>query len=468
MPEIETLLVLTGAKLGTQRRSPCRPPTRGGWRAALTVVALCCTGVPACVRHGADAAGSPAEEQPLRVVNIARPKHSEAVTLTLPANIDAFQTSLLHARVNGYLLGWQADIGDRVQRGQDLAEIDTPELDQELAVAEANLAQACVDLEEAKAELLEAHANVKQADAEVAKAKANLDYTQLVHQRNEKLHAQHAISNQDLEESRRDNAARQAEQDAADAQRKTRQSNVATRTTHIMSHEATVRSLEANQRRLEQLQGFKIIQAPFDGVVIRRRVELGELVTAGSASNSHELFALAQADTLRIRINVPQSQAPAVHLGQSAEVLVPEYPDRVFTAKVTRTARTIDPISRTLLVELELPNADYGVLPGTFGQVRLTVARAESAFTVPASVLLSRTEGLRVAVVDTQNVVRLRKVKLGRDFGGTIEVLAGLQGEEALVINPSDDLTDNERVAIAAPSGRIEASPAPAVARKTQ
>ena len=464
MPTIA--MPLHRADLGDRRQTSGRPPLPSRRLTALAVVAVCCLVVPACARHSAGATGLPEESSPLRVVNIARPKHSQAVTLTLPANIDAYQTSLLNARVNGYLLGWQADIGDRVQKGQVLAEIDTPELDQELAVAEANLAQARVDLEEANAELLEAQAYVKQAEADIAKAKANVDFAQLVHQRNEKLQAQHAISTQDLEESRRDVDTHQAEKDAADAQHKTRQSNVATRTTHIKSHEATVKSLEANVRRLEQLQGFKIIQAPFDGIVIRRRVELGELVTAGSASNAHELFALAQANTLRIRISVPQSQAPAIRLGQQAEVLVPEFPDRVFKAKVARTARAIDSISRTLMVELELPNEDYGLLPGTFGQVRLTVARAESAFTVPASVLLSRTEGLAVAVVDEQHVVHLRKVKLGRDYGGTIEVLAGLQGEEALVINPADDLADSERVALAVPAGGAGPGPAPVVARK--
>jgi RND family efflux transporter MFP subunit len=413
------------------------------------MTALGCALLSACVRHGDAAAPLDETTQPPRVVNVARPKPAEAVVMTLPANIDAFQTSLLHARVNGYLLGWQADIGDRVQQGQELAEIDTPELDQELAVAQANLAQARVDLEGAEAELAESEASVKQAEADIAKAKANLEFAQLSHQRNEKLLVQRAISTQDLEESRRDVDARQAERDSADAQLKTRQSNIATRNSHIKSHEAAVTSLEASVRRLEQLQSFKIIQAPFDGIVIRRRVELGELVSAGSASNSHELFALAQADTLRIRISVPQAQARTIQVGQAAEVMVPEYPDRVFTAKVARTARMIDSVTRTLMVELELPNDDYALLPGTYGTVRLTVARAESAFTVPASVLLSRTEGLSVAVVDSQNVVRLRKVKLGRDFGATIEVLAGLKGEEALVINPPDDLADNECVAIA-------------------
>lgn len=420
----------------------------------LTLAGLSAAFFPSWLKraHSApvDAVNAPAT----RVVSVVHPAHSEDITLTLPANVDAFQTTPLYSRVNGYLVSWHADIGDRVEKGTVLAKIDTPELDQEHKQATANLAQARVDLEEACAELEEAEAGVKQSVADIARAKANLEYSASVLQRNEQLHAQRAISNQDWDECRRDHEARTAELDSANATRQTRLSHVATRTTHIKSHEATVKSLEANLARLEELQGFKTITAPFAGIVIRRRVEVGVLITAGSSSTAQELFALAQADTLRIRLHVPQTQAPSVQIGQAAEVIVPEFADRVFTAKVARTARALDPASRTLMVELELPNAEYTILPGTFGQVRLTVARCESSWSVPASVLLSRPTGLEVAIVAGQNLIELRKIKLGRDYGNRVEVLSGLLGDEQLVVNPPDDLTSGEQVALSTSAAR--------------
>jgi RND family efflux transporter MFP subunit len=407
----------------------------------------------ACARRAGSDAPPSAGEAPGRMVSVVRPTPSGDVTLTLPANVAACQTTLLYSRVNGYLLSWQADIGDRVQKGQVLAEIDTPELDQELAQARANLAEAQGEREVATAEWQEAQANLKQAEAEIVRAKANWEFARLALQRDEQLLAQRATSDQEVEGCRRDLDARRAELDAAEAQQKTRQAAVTTRATHIKSHEALVQSLAANVKRLEKTQAFKTIQAPFDGIVIRRLAEIGALVSAGSSASAEELFALAQADTLRVRINVPQSQALNIQPGQEARVLVSEYPNREFTAQVARTARALDPVSRTLMVELELANADYALLPGTFGQVRLTVRRVEPAWTVPANVLLSGARGQEVAVVDGQNMVRLRKVKLGRDYGSSVEVLSGLKGEETLVLNPPDDLGDNEQVTIANAEG---------------
>jgi RND family efflux transporter MFP subunit len=387
--------------------------------------------------------------------------------VTLPANVDAFETTLLHARVNGYLLRWHADIGDRVQKGQALAEIDTPEADQELLQARANLIQGRADLDTASAELEEAKAGLKQADADIARAQANVVCARSILARNEQLIEKRMVSAQELDENRRDAAARQADVEAATAQRKTREASIVTDAAKIKSRAATVNSLEANVRRLEQLQEFKTIRAPFDGVVTQRRAEIGMLVNAGSAAAAGELFAMAQSDTLRIRLCVPQGQAMSVAIGQKAEVAVPEYPGRVFTATVARTSRSIDPVSRTLMVELELPNADRALLPGTFAQVTLQVHQAGPTCTIPAGVLLSRPDGLEVAVVDG-GVVRLRKVKLGRDYGGSVEVLSGLRGQETLVTNPPDDLVDNEKVSIAATSGSPDSAAAPAVASHDQ
>jgi len=431
---------------------------------ALATLAL--TAVLAWLRFAGGEAAPPTGDLPLRSVTVAKPEHTAIATLILPANVDAFQTTLVYARVNGYLLRWHADIGDRVKAGQALAEIDTPEADQELLQARANLVQGRADLDTAKAELEEAQAALKQADADVARAEANHEFARTVLGRNEQLSARHVIADQDLDESRRDNGARRADLDAAAAERKTRESSIVTYNAKIKSHEAMVASLEASVRRLEELQGFKTIRAPFDGIVIRRRAEIGCLVSAGSGTGCGELFAVAQSDTLRIRINVPQAQAMTIAVGQTAEVRVVEYSGRAFTARVARTSRAIDPVSRTLMVELELPNADQTLLPGTYAQVTLPVRRAEPMCTIPGGVLLNQPDGQKVAIVDAGNTVRLQQVKLGRDFGNRLEVLSGLRGDESLIVNPPDDLADHERVTIAVSAGSPDSQSAPSVAAK--
>jgi RND family efflux transporter MFP subunit len=436
----------------TESHAPARRRTYGR-HGIVAGLALCLLiglpfVVPASWLQHTESAETSAEPE-TRVVRVAKPTRTATSTLTLPGNVEAFQSALLYSRINGYLRVWNVDIGDRVTKGQALAEIDTPELDQEYQQSQANLVQGRSDLGTAMAELQEAQANLKQADAGVARAKASMDLSASILKRNEQLNAKQVITAQDLEERRCDYDMKRADLDAAEAQRKTRESNIATCAAKIKSREATVGSLEANVRRLEELQKFKTIRAPFDGIVTRRRAEIGTLVTAGSASTAQELFAVAQSDTLRIRINVPQAEAMTIQKGQAAQVVLPEYPNRVFTATVSRTSHAIDPISRTLTVELELPNADQALLPGTFGQVVLAVRRTAAMCTVPSSVLLSCLDGIKVAAVDAQSTVRLRPVKLGRDFGSSVEVLAGLDGDETLVVNPRDDIADNEKVAVA-------------------
>jgi RND family efflux transporter MFP subunit len=400
------------------------------------------------MHRGPSLAAETDAEPEARGVRVIRPAPLEDVTLTLPANIEGFQATLLYARVNGFLRQWHADIGVRVKRGQLLAEIDTPEMDQELEEARAKLAQGRADLETAKAELLEAQLTLKQAAADVARAKANLNYSRSVLARNTSLNKQHAVAEQDFDDSQREFAARQADIESVQAQYKTRESNLTTRAATIKSREAAVGSFAATVRRLEEMQVFKKIVAPFDGVVTRRRAEVGMLVSAGTAQASQDLFAVAQADRLRIKINVPQAFAPSIAPGRSAKVVTPEYPNRDFVAKIARTAGAIDPASRTLAVELELANPDFVLLPGQFAQVVLTTRSAEPTWTIPVNSLLSRPEGTHVALVAAGNVVRLRKVQLGRNYGRTLEVLTGLQGGESVVVNPPDDLADSEKVTL--------------------
>jgi RND family efflux transporter MFP subunit len=425
-------------------------------RSHITAIAALCAlvavpvGASLALRKSAQSMTPAAEnDSGLRAVRVVSPGRRETSTITLPASIDAFQTTLVYARVSGYLLRWYADIGTTVKEGQKLADIDTPELDQELAQARANLAQGGAEVDFSRAELKQAQASLNQAEAEIARAQANVEFARSSLRRAESLSPFHAIAETDLEETRRDREARQAELVAAQAQRATREAGVATARARIVSREANVNSLEANVRRLEKLQGFKTIVAPFDGVVIRRSAEVGILVTAGSSVSSSELFTIAKTNALRTRIHVPQSLAPSIQIGQKAEVLVPERPDRGFAATVARTARAIDSSSRTLMVELELPNADQALLPGTFAQVVLSVRRAVPFCTIPTTTLLNRPGGIRVAVLSAEGTARLQTVKLGRDYGSLVEVLSGLQGTERVVVNPPDDLADGERLTVA-------------------
>jgi RND family efflux transporter MFP subunit len=400
--------------------------------------------------RGPNALAEAGTAPPPRNVRLTRPSPLEDAPLTLPANIEGFQCTLLYARVNGYVRTWLREIGDRVKQGQVLAEIDTPEMDQELEQARATLIQGRADLETAKAEWRESEFGLKQAEADVARAKANLEYSLGVHTRNTALRRQGVIPQQDFDDSHRDTVARQADIDSAEALRRTRDSNLVTRIAMIHSREAAVRGYEASVRRLEEMQAFKKIVAPFDGIVTRRRAEIGMLVAAGNPQTSQELFAVTQADRLRIKISVPQTYAPSIQAGRSAQVFTPEYPDRVFTATIARTARSIDPAARTLAVELELANPEYVLLPGEFARVCLATHRATPALTVPIHVLLSRIDGPHVAVVGSDSTVRLRKVQLGRDYGHTVEVLSGLRNDESVVLNPPDDLQDDEKVTVAA------------------
>lgn len=300
----------------------------------------------------------------------------------------------IYARASGYLKRWVVDLGGKVEAGQLLAEIDSPELNQELVRARAELAQS-----EAALALSRATA-ARWAD----------------------LLKESSISAHEAEE---------------------KQSDLALKT-------ATVDAVRANLRRLEELQSFVRVTAPFAGVITARKTDVGELV---SATAGKELFRLAQSGTLRVFVRVPQTATRTVVVGQMAELTLPELPGRNFPVKVVRTAGALDPASRTLLTELEVDNAKGEILAGSYAQVRFPHAKVDAALTLPSTTLLFRAEGSQVGVVGADGKVTLRGVTLGRDFGATMEVLAGVGPTDRVIINPSDSLVNGAvvRVASAAP-----------------
>jgi len=337
-----------------------------------------------------------AQTQDLAIPTVAVVSPAPAKTppgLLLPAEVKPWIETPIYARASGYLKRWLVDLGAHVEAGQLLAEIETPELDQELERSRYELAQA-------------------QASAALAKILA---------ERSAKLAESQSIPGEENDQKQTDLALKTATAEAA----------------------------AASVRRLEKLQAFARVTAPFAGTITARETDIGDLIAAGGAK---ELFRLAQTDKLRVYVRVPQTHARGIAPGRTADLLVPELPKKVFPAKVASTAGAISADSRTLLTELDVDNTSGELLAGSYAQVRFAQAQGEAALTVPGNALLFRAEGPQVGVVRQDDTVELRSVTLGRDFGQEVEILAGLSPKDRVILNPSDSLMGGTTVRIAAPA----------------
>jgi RND family efflux transporter MFP subunit len=325
------------------------------------------------------------------VVTVVSPEKSAArVPLQLPGETRAYTQAPIFAQTSGYVKKWYFDIGAKVRSGEVLAELDTPEVDQQLNQARANLKQA----------------------------QAALDLSRVTYDRNKELFQRHVIAGQDIDNS------------AGDFQVK----------------EATVAADAASVKRLEALEDFKLVKAPFDGIVTSRNTDVGALVNSGSGN---ALFTMAQTSPLRIYVTVPEAFSHSVHEGTQADLSFNEFPNRHFAAKVVRTAGAIDPTTRTLLTELQVPNESGELFPGAYAQVRLQTESADRAWLVPANVLLFREEGASVGIVKPDGKVEIRRIKIGRDLGSKLEVVDGLAENDRVVMNPSDSLANGMVVQLA-------------------
>ncbi|MGA2235018.1 MAG: efflux RND transporter periplasmic adaptor subunit [Terriglobales bacterium] len=316
--------------------------------------------------------------------------------LVLPGNLQAFEESPIFARTNGYLLRWYKDIGSKIQKGELLAAIDTPEVDQELS---------------------QARASREQIKAALALAKISAD-------RWANLRKTDSVSQQE------------ADQQASGYQQAL----------------ANLAAADANLRRLEDLESFKNVYAPFSGVLTRRNVDPGALINSGAGAAGKELFDIARVDPLRVYVSVPQAYAPNMKVGMKANVTLQEFPGQKFLGTVARTADAIDPATRTLNTEVDVPNKDGKLLPGSFGQVHFATGTSIPRITIPVNAMLFRSEGPRVAVVDKDGKVHLRPISIGRDFGATLEILGGLDVSDQIIINPSDSLEEGQKVHVAKPN----------------
>lgn len=331
---------------------------------------------------------------------------SRDIGLELPGNIQAITEAPILARAEGYIERRMADLGDRVKAGQPLAEIDAPELDEQVR--------------QAKAVLLQAQAGLDQAIANLQQGKSELDLARLTAQRWTALVAQGAVSRH--------------ENDQYQAQYQSKQAAVQALEKAINVQRSNITAAEANVARLEKMYGYRIVRAPFDGVITLRNVDTGALVNTGQTL----LFRIAQTGTLRTYLNVPQSYASSVHTGQTAVLNVSNLPGRQFTGTVARSANALDPGSRTLLVEVHVPNNDGALLPGMYAQVDLSSSRANPPLVVPSDALIVRADGAQVALVRPDDTVHLQKIEVGRDYGDRLEVLGGLREGDKIIQNPGD------------------------------
>ncbi|MBV8323273.1 MAG: efflux RND transporter periplasmic adaptor subunit [Hyphomicrobiales bacterium] len=315
--------------------------------------------------------------------------------IVLPGDVEAFRQTPIYARASGYLAKWTVDIGSRVTAGQLLAEIDAPELDDQL----------------------------RQARADRKQALANQQLAQVTAGRYQDLLKTNSVSRQE------------ADAMAADAEAK----------------QALLEAANSNVARLEKLQSYEKVYAPFGGTITARNVDVGALIEAGSAGGpARELFDLAQTGTLRVYVDVPQGTSrQASAPGAKAYLTLPEFPGRRFAGAVARSAGAINPVTRTLRVEVDVPNADGAVLPGAFAQVHLQVDAGRAAWTLPVNMLLFRPQGVQVATVNSQGQVLLKTIAIGRDFGSRVEVASGLSGDEDIILNPSDAIFDGMKVRVA-------------------
>jgi RND family efflux transporter MFP subunit len=366
-------------------------PVLGGILLVIIAIALALWGITTRART-LTAVTRETRELAIPTVAVITPERgAPQQDLVLPGTMQAFTDAAIYARTNGYLRKWYVDIGGRVSAGQVLADIDTPEVDQQL----------------------------EQARADLSTAEANERLAQTTAERYRDLIKTDSVSKQDL-----DNANGSLE-----------------------ARSTAVTSARANVRRLEQLHAFGRITAPFDGVLTVRNVDVGALIDSGS--NAKELFHVAAVNRLRVYVNVPEIYSRAARVGMKAELTLSEFPGRPFAGTLARTAQSIDVASRTLLTEVDVDNPTGELLPGSYAEVHLKLPTETTTMKLPVNAVIFRTEGVRVAIVSADGRVTLQPVTLGRDYGNSVEVVAGLAGSERVIVNAPDSIEAGQTVQIA-------------------
>jgi RND family efflux transporter MFP subunit len=390
--------------LNTQQQNSTGNPRRGG-RGKLILVYLVPFIIFAAlgiytVSEKRSASRVLAQQTTLNAVPIVEVVHATpldtASDLALPGSLEAYVESPIYARTDGYLKKWYRDIGTRVKQGELLAEIETPEVDQQLS----------------------------QARADFTTAQANLNLATITAARYQDLLKTDSVSKQEVDNANGDLAAKKS----------------------------IVQSSEANVKRLEDLESFKRVYAPFSGVITKRNVDTGTLINAGNGGAGKSLFELAQVDPLRVFVAVPQTYAPSVRIGERACLELAEFTGKKFCGQVARTADSMDPATRTLRTEVDVPNGSGTLLPGSYAEVHFDLKISGARYSLPVNALLFRPDGTMAAIVSPDNHIELRRLIIGRDFGGSVEVLQGIEPADAVVLNPPDSLETGESVHVKQPT----------------
>ncbi|MCW5316642.1 efflux RND transporter periplasmic adaptor subunit [Nostoc sp. KVJ3] len=369
-------------------------------------------------------------------VNVMTPRRATGISnLELPGSVVALNQTTVYARSTGYLRRWYADIGDRVRAGQLLAEIDSPDTDQQVLQAKAELIQAQANVVQSRASLAKGVSDLKQARANLLIARQSWERWQV-------LVKQGAVAQQDADTKYATYQANLANVEAA-------QNTVSSDSANVKVAQANAYAIQANYQRNTILQSYKKVTAPFAGIVTARNVNTGVLITAGSGSTNTgntSLYTIAAYDALNVNVNVPQSSSALLNTGQTAQITVRELPQRVFTGKVVRTSNAIDPNTRTLLTQLKIDNLDGALRPGMYASVKFAINRTNPPFVVPDSVLVIDAKGTQVATITKNQTVHYQKVAVGRDYGTEVEITSGLTGKESLIANPTVDETEGLHV----------------------
>jgi len=392
----------------TERQTPSngQPARKTGLLVGVVILILLIAGAVTIVSKLGEKKALAAETERLAIPNVSvtHPRQEQSQEeLVLPATVQAYKESPIYARTNGYLLRWYKDIGSHVNKGELLADIDTPEVDQEL---------------------MQARATRQQIQAQLGLAKISAE-------RWENLRKSDSVSQQEVDQQ----------------------------VSGYQQAQANLAAAEANVHRLEQMESFRHIYAPFSGVLTKRNIDVGALINSGNGGSNRELFDVAQVDPLRVYVNVPQTYSLLIQTGMKAFLVQGEYAGQKFEGKVVRTADAIDPATRTLLTEIDVPNPNGKILPGAYAQVHFAAKVNAPRLTVPINTLLFRAEGPRAAVVDSQNKVHLHPIAIGRDYGSSVEVVSGLDAGDQVIVNPADSLEDGQKVNLAGQNGRVSQKP---------
>jgi RND family efflux transporter MFP subunit len=400
--EKEQVSAAVPANAETQQAVEQAPPSGSGrlrWLVALAVCMLVAGVIYSGIHSRVQAEASlqrTTQASERASVNVIYPKGgSDAAEILLPGNTQAFTDTPIYARTNGYLKKWYVDIGTHVRQGQLLALIDTPELDQQL----------------------------QQTEAELKTAQANVDLAHITAARWQNLLKTNSVSQQETDQA----------------------------TSDLIAKQAVVAQNEANVRRLQQLQSYERIEAPFDGVITARNLDIGDLIQAGDPSTSKELFHLSSVNRLRVYVAVPEVYSESVHDGEKVPITLDSIPGETFTGTLVRNSDAIDLASRTLNIEVDVDNPKGRLKPGAYAFVHLPVSGAAGAVTVPANTLLFRSEGLRVGVVKNGHVA-LVPITIGHDYGSTVEVVSGVSPKDAVIVDPSDSLENGAEVVVESPA----------------